>query len=320
MLDNMNDYSNNNLEFNYLNLTKYLLKMYEQGIQDINLFLLISLEKEYYEGDNLKRIIKDLAKLSNNLALNIDGKDIKFKVSKISLDVGDVLNRHRWIYRYNEKYMLEHNLKDNEENLIPEDIEQDIQARAYEAGRQQGFDWFKHHTIDALNLILPNNNQLTKDFKLTNGITEIFKGNETTPPIEYICYEHWLKHPKYKTVEKALNEVRSLENSVVERTYDHEVEYYMERLGKRGETEEISKFPEMFKKYSKEYLVDETVEHVLIQQEKENNLEFYCFAKAPMHSTVFSGKQIKNNTIMQKYLKNELREIDERKRITITEK
>ncbi|HSQ97637.1 MAG TPA: hypothetical protein VLL98_02860 [Rickettsiales bacterium] len=43
-----NDYTAINLEFNYLNLRKNLLKMYEKDIYNINIFLLISLEKEYY--------------------------------------------------------------------------------------------------------------------------------------------------------------------------------------------------------------------------------------------------------------------------------
>ncbi|MDD2839995.1 MAG: hypothetical protein PHY80_02595 [Rickettsiales bacterium] len=318
MLGTDDNYTAINLKFNYLNLEKYLLKLYENGISDINIFLLISLEKYYYEGENLKKIIVDLAKLSQNLIININGQNIKFKVNKISFDVGGVLNRHRWIYRYNEEYMLAHNLKD--EIDIPENIKSEIQIKAYNKGKQQGFDWFREHTIDALNLILPNSNQLAKNFKLTDGITEIFVGNNEIPRIEYICYEYWLKHPKYKTVEKALNEIRNLPDSVIERTYNHEVEYYIERLENRGEMEEISKFPEMFKKYSKNYLVDETVEHVLMQQEKENNLEFYCFGKAPMHNAIFSCRKAKNNPIIQKYVKNELSCIDRLNRITLRDK
>jgi hypothetical protein len=313
------DYTMKDLDFNYLNLKKYLFKMYEQGIQDINIFLLISLEKDYYEGENLKKILADLIKLSNDLTLNIDGKNIKFKVNKISLDVGDVLNRHRWIYRYNEKYMLEHNLKDDEEDKIPEDIKKEIEAKAYETGKQQGFDWFKNHAVDAINLVLSENNKLKTDFKLTDGITEIFKGNEAIPPIEYICYEYWLKHSKYKTVEKALNEVRNLPDSVVERTYDHEVKYYMERLEKRGETEEISKFPEMFKKYSKDYLVDETIIDI-ITYKTVNNLQFSYYTKAPMHDVVYTGKKIKNNISSTKYQNYQLINTNKLNRITIRKK
>lgn len=314
MFNTNNDYTMENLEFNYLNLRKYLFKMYEKGVKDVNLFLLISLEKEYYEGENLKKIIVDLAKLSNNLILKIDGRDIKFKVNKISLDVGDVLNRHRWIYRYNEKYMIEHNLKDGEENKIPQDIQQEIQEKAYETGRQQGFDWFKNHTIDALNLVLPQENQLKKNFKLTDGITQIFKGNETIPEIEYICYEYWLKHQKYKTIERALNEVRNLPDSVIERTYNHEANYYLERLHNRNES---PKMQSIFAKYSKDYLIDETIKDTLIQQIGNNNLELYYFGLEARHSIAFRGKKAKNNNIIQDYVNKELFGITDGNWITI---
>ena len=53
-------YINDNLAFKYLGLKKYLLELHQMGINDVNLFLLISLEKEYYEGDNLAKIVNDL--------------------------------------------------------------------------------------------------------------------------------------------------------------------------------------------------------------------------------------------------------------------
>lgn len=310
-----NDYTNGGLEFNYLSLRKYLLKMYEQGIQDINIFLLISLEKEYYQGENFKKIIQDFIKLSNNLTLNIDGKDIKFKVNKISLDVGDTANKWRWIYRYNEKYMLEHNL-DNEEDIL-ENVVKEIANKSYETAKQQGKDWFKDHAVDALNLILPQQKQITKDFKLTDAITEIFEGNNEIPRIEYICYDYWVNDPKYKTIEKALLEVRNLENSVVEQAYDHEVKYYIDRTSKKNE---CAKFPEMFFKYSKMYQFEETMPMVIKYQNVKNNFEFYWFGRESCYTEVFRGKKAQNNKIIKSNLENDLTGITDRRYISIKEK
>ena len=317
MSDTNPNYTTTDLCFNYLNLRKYLLRMYENRIFDVNIFLLISLEKDYYEGENLKKIIVDLIKLSNNITLNIDGKDVKFKVNKISIDVGDILNRHRWTYRYNEKYMIEHHLKDNEEDKIPKEIQQEIQSKAYETGKKQGFDWFKNHAINALNLILPQENQLKKNFKLADEITEIFKGSKNIPRIEYICYEYWLKNSKYITIEKVLNNIRNLDNSVIEKSYNHEANYYIERLNRRNEG---PKFPKIFAKYSKMYLLDETVKDVMIQQSEKNNLELYYFGLEPKHNVTFNGKKAKNNITIQNYIKNELSGIDKNNWVTIRKK
>ncbi len=49
-----NDFTLEVLRFNYLNLNKYLYELYKQGTDNINILLLVSLEKEYYEGENLK--------------------------------------------------------------------------------------------------------------------------------------------------------------------------------------------------------------------------------------------------------------------------
>lgn len=289
--------------------------MYEQGIQNINIFLLVSLEKEYYQDDNFKKIIQDFIKLSNNLTLNIDGKDIKFKVNKISLDVGDTANRWRWIYRYNEKYMLEHNLINEED--IPQNIVEEIAKQSYQTAKQQGRDWFKENAVDALNLVLPQESQLKKNFNLTDGITEIFKGNNEIPRIEYICYDYWLNNPKYKTIEKALLEVRNLENSVVEKAYDHEVKYYIERITKKGE---YAKFPEMFFKYSKLYQFDESIPMVIRNQDCVNSFEFHWFGRESCYTEVFRGKTAQNNKIIKYYLENELKGIIIRNYISIKRK
>lgn len=327
MFDEIIDYSCDNLDFKYLNLNKYLLKMYEQGIQDINIFLLISLETEYYQGENFKKIIKDLINLSKNLVMDFDILDengkptgkktekVKFKVNKISIDVGDTANRWRWIYRYNEKYMLENNLI-NEEDL-PQNIVEQIKTQSYETAKQQGKDWFKDHAVDTINLILPKKHQITKDFQLNEAITNIFGGNNEIPQIEYICYDHWLNHSKYKAIEKALLAVRNLEDSVVEKAYDHEVKYYIARMDKK---DIFAEFPKMFFKYSKLYQFDETMPMVIRHQDVKNNFEFYWFGRESCYTEVFRGKKVQNNEIIKHHLANELKGIADRNYTSIKNK
>ena len=60
---------NNNrelLHFNYLNLDEILNKFYEKNIDNVDLQLLISLEKDYYIGENMKLIMSDIRKLTKN--------------------------------------------------------------------------------------------------------------------------------------------------------------------------------------------------------------------------------------------------------------
>lgn len=159
--------------------------------------------------------------------------------------------------------------------------------------------------------------KIPQDFQLTDGITTIFEGNDNIPKIEYICYDYWLNHPKYKTIEKALLEVRSLENSVVEKAYDHEVNYYNDRTAKKGI---FPKFPDMFFKYSKMYQFDETMPMVIRHQDIENNFEFYWFGRESCYTEVFRGKKALNKEIIRYYLDNELRGITDRNYTSIKEK
>lgn len=299
-------YINDNLAFKYLGLKKYLLELHQMGINDVNLFLLVSLEKEYYEGDNLAKIINDLIKLSNNLVLNINNKIVKFKVNKISFDVGDVLNRHRWIYRYNEKYMLDNGLTDNQEDKIPSDIEEQIKIEAYKTSKNEGFDWFRNNCIDVINAILPQDKQISKDLKLNNDITKIFDGNNNIPKIEYICYEHWLKHKDYNHIAEILDKIRFLDNSIIEKSFDYEANYFLERLTNRNE---FPKFPNIFVKHSKDYLVDETVKDIILNKEPKNIL-MYDFGLELGIFTAFKGKKAKNDARIQKYYNPELSNLD----------
>lgn len=55
MLDEEFIYRNEALNYKYLGLKKYLMDLYQKNIHNINLFLLISLEQNYYEGEILKK-------------------------------------------------------------------------------------------------------------------------------------------------------------------------------------------------------------------------------------------------------------------------
>lgn len=293
-----NDYINNELTFNYLNFNKYLYELYKQGINSINILLLISLETTYYEGENLKQIILDLKKLSNNIICNFDGKEIKFKVNKIQIDCGDVLNRHRWIYRFNEEYMLENNLTSEEQ--IPENVRESIKIRAYEAGKQQGFDWFRKN-IEAFNQLFNLNEKLDKMYNLGSGITKFYNGCKDCPSMEYICYEYWLSHPRYKIVEKAVNEIRELKGSILERIFKDESRFFLKRLNKRNE---FQAFPEMFRKYSIEYLADEVVKYELTQMD-ESCIKFY-FGPEVRHNIVIRSDKAKKVELIKNHLEHDL--------------
>lgn len=316
------DFSRHDLEFVYLDFNKYLFELYKQGIDNINILLLVSLERDYYEGENLKKILLDLKKLSNELVCNFNGKKVKFKINQVEFDVGDVLNRHMWIYRYIENYLIENNM--DYDCAVPQNIMIEFRDRAYSTGKQQGKDWFKNHAIESINKVLFDDEEkndislrIQEDFQLTDGVTQIYKGGKNFPKIQYNCYEYWLKHPKYKFIEKVLQEVRCLPNSILERAYNHEAEFFVDNLNKRGIP---PKFPDLFKKYSKDYLIDESIEHTIIQQDVCNNFEFYYRSMEPVHTKIFRTKKVKNNNVIQGYLQKDLFGIDRGNFITFKNK
>jgi len=198
------------LEFNYLNLEKYLYEMYKRGIDNINFIFLVSPENPNYHGEHFKKVLADIKKLINNFVFEFDNKKVKFKVDKIYLNVGDVLNRYNSLYRYYENYLNKNNL--TEETQIPENIRNEIMEKSYKDGKQLGKDWFRDNMVDALNLLVSDNNKISKSLKIGDGITDVYAGDENIPEIKYICHEYWLNNPDFEKIKKALNEVRSLEN------------------------------------------------------------------------------------------------------------
>lgn len=303
-----------NLYFSYLGLNERLYQFHERGVKDIDCNLIISLEKEYYQGDNMKLIIADLRKLMNNKKISMDYKGIKeeFNVKKMSFIVGDTLNRHMFYYRYCTKYFDEHNI--DKEELIPLEIREKFNQDSYIAGTQEGKDWFRDN-IEAIQLF-SDEKQLTKDFKISDEITTVFEETKTTQKLDYICYSIWYKHPRYIEIMKALNDLINMDNSIINRCYNHEAEYFFERLNKRGET---PKYKDLFIQQSKKYLIDETVPFIILNSNKEPNkfLDFYYFGELPYHFGVYNGKKAKNNELIQKYLKTVLRGIDDYGRVSL---
>ena len=316
----MSNCTNDNLllYFSYLNLDEILNKLYKNNIDNVDLQLLISLEKDYYMGENMKLIMSDLRKLMNNkeIVWNIDGKLEKFKVNKLSLFVGDVLNRHMFYYRHCADYFDEHNI--DQEELLPSEVREDFEKKSYIEGKEEGKDWFKDN-IDAFNLF-SDEKVLTKDYYIGDDITTIFEETESTPKLEYICYEHWYKQPEYKKIEEPLFKmINDPDCFAIDRCYTHEAEYFYERLKKRNKT---PKYKDLFIQQSRKYLIDETMPLVLNTYNRVNNtIEFYYYGKLSMHLEVYNGSRIKNNKTINNYIKNyNLDNIGNNNRISIRNK
>ena len=302
------------IDFQYLNLDKVLYKLYNSNANGINLYLLVSLEKDYYIGDNLKKIIADLRKLVNNKEIiwNINGKLERFKVNKLSLFVGDVLNRHMFYYRHCADYFDKHNI--DQEDLIPLDVRKQFEERSYIDGKQEGKDWFKDN-IDAFNLF-SDEKVLTKDYYIGDDITTIFEETENTPKLEYICYEHWLRQPEYRKTEQLFFRMIHDENcSSIDRCYTYEAEAFYNRLDKRGET---PKYKDLFIKQSRKYLMDETIPAVVLSSgDVSNNLNIYYHGKTQPHFLIYKGKHFIHNKVGQSYLNAGLQGLSRYEQITI---
>jgi len=304
--------SHSTTNFHYNNLNQILFDLHQKNIKSITISLLISLEKEYYEGDNLINILKDLKRLTHNKTIHLDYNSVQtdFEVSKIQIEVGDTLNRHMWYYRFCEEYLLENNL--DEEKQIPEAIRNEFNKKAYKKGKEQGLDWFARN-IEAVNSLMPENHKLIPSFKLKNEITTLYQGDETYPEIEFVCYEYWLNYPRYKAVENALTEVRNLPDSIIERAYNHEANYFYERLSKRQDIHQ----KDLFIKQSKKYLIDETMPSIIKHSNHNNLLEFYFGGRENNHTQVCKGKKAQRDLRLKKYFETSLKGADKRKFIGI---
>lgn len=275
---------------------------------EIDISLPISLETKFYNPEYFKKLINAINKYATK---HFEFKDKIFKTKRIRLDVGDILNRHIWYYRYCEQYMLSNNISN--EIDISEKIRGKFKKDAYLRSKKQGKEWFKNN-IDAINQLIPKKFKVTKNFQLNDEITVLYEGDENNPRIEYICYNYWLNHPEYKKVEKALREICETENSIIKRAYKKAVNYYVDRLLKRGENVQNL---ELFKKQSHKYLFDEGITACLIYRDNPNTIEFYFGGRETNGTQVFRGKKAQKDPIIQKYLQGSLKGADQRKFISV---
>lgn len=305
------------LYFSYLFLSETLKKFYEENIDTIDISLLISLERDYYAGENMKLIMSDLRKLVHNKEIiwTVNFKKEKFKVKNLKIFVGDALNQHMFYYRHCADYFDKHNVSDEEQ--IPLDLRKDFEKISRDEGKQEGIDWFMSN-IDALNMF-SDEKILTKNFEVNDHITTLFEETDETPKLEFLRYEYYYDHNKYNNI---LNAVENLKANCdfIGRAYTNEAEYFYERLERRHET---PKYKDLFVKQSEKYLTDETVPPVIsTQNEKLNNhVDFYYYGKLPMHLGVYRGKKSKNCDMLNQYInKNVLTGITDINRVTLREK
>jgi hypothetical protein len=290
------------------NINKFILNTnIPQILNQINsnsfiMNLPISIERLYHNG-NL--FIDFIDFLKSNIVNNSD-----YNIIKIQLDVGDILNRHNWYYRYCEKYMLENDL--TEEEQIPLDIREKFKKDSYQEGKKQGEKWFKNN-LEAINQLIPNKYQLNKNFKLNDGLTVLYKGDKNNPEIEYISYSYWLEHPRYYLTEKALKRICNLKSSSIDRAFTKEAEYFYDILKKNKNI----KYKEFFIKICKKYLIDESIA-VAINHSNDNVIEFYP-GVWNLFSQYFKGRKAQNNPIIKKLMEKggALEGADKRKFVSV---
>ena len=305
---------NKNLHFTYFGLEDRLRKFKNHNVQNLDVSLIVSLEKDYYMGENMKLIMKDLKGLFKNkkIIIDIDGETNEFKINYLNLQLGDTLNWHTFYYRYCIDYFEKHNI--DKEELIPENIRKQFKENAHIAGINEGKQWFIDN-LEAIQLF-SDEKQLTKDFNLTDGITTIFEETDYTPKLQLTCYSYWYKHSRYYEIEKSLKELCSMENSLIDDCYKFEAERFFIRLSKRNET---PKFKDLFLKQSYKYLFDETMPSVIENSSNNPNnyMDLYFGGLTPAHITIYDGKRAKKNPIIQQYLKTSLKGLNDAEWVTI---
>lgn len=274
-----------------------LNKLYKNNVDNVNINLLISLEKEYYDGENLKLIMSDLKKFidGKKIVRNINNKVYEFKINKLSLLMHDSLNEYMFYYRHCVDYFKKKNV--DREELIPDSVKEEFKKIAYIDGKEEGADWFRHN-IDAINL-LSEQKVLTKDFVLNDEVTTIFEETENIPKVETIRYDYWWNHPDYEESKQSfMNVVNDPDCSIIDNCFAYEADYFYRRLDNRGETPE---FKDFFVRQSKKYLIDETIASLITT---DNVLTLYYYGRAPSHYTIFDSKKAKNNPKIQYALQN----------------
>jgi len=266
--------------------------------ENIIINLPISIEKNIY-NEHLSNFFQFITKTIFSISTTC-------KCSCIQLDVGDILNRHNWYYRYCEQYMFKKKI--NKEEQIPKKIRESFYKKAYIAGQKQGENWLKEN-ISYINQLIPKEYKLNKDFQIKDGITILYKGDKNNPKIEYISHKYWLEHKKYKKIKKQLEEICATDDSVVDRSIKYTSKNFYNLV------KESIKYKELFIKQSYKYLFDETIS-ATIMSNQHNCLEFYCGNEIPPIQAL-RGRKAQKSIIIKKYLDKDLEGIKNRKFIPI---
>ena len=101
---------------------------------------------------------------------------------------------------------------DNESD-VANDITKGFEKLSYEDGKRCGTNWFLNN-IDAINELIPKGSKISHNFTLNNEITVLYEGSEKNPRVEFVSYDHWLNHSRYKEIEKSLLELCNLKAEV----------------------------------------------------------------------------------------------------------
>ncbi|MFC1659821.1 hypothetical protein ACFL0U_04615 [Pseudomonadota bacterium] len=297
--------------FYYSLLDKVLDSLKKQNINSLKLNILISFSKTLYNGRPLYNFFYDLHTNLLNSSNYINNKS-DFKVNVVQIDSGDVLQRHNWYYNLITNYMKKHGLTEEEE--ISVNTRDKLKELSYQKSLEYGQEWFTKN-LDAINIFIPNKSKLKTDFKLNKEITLLYEGDENNPKIEYICYEHWLKHPEYQTVKTILQKICEDKNNILERALKNDIKHF-HTIYKKYQSKPIE-YTELFNKQSYEYLFDETVAHIIKYYKTKDIIELYGSGIEPKSTLTLKGKKARKDPIIQKYLQNELKGADQRKFVSV---
>lgn len=271
------------------------------GIRPIEVELGISIKSLYYSGDNFLLLCRSLRK-------DILDNAKKYNIAKFRIFLADSLNRHTLYYRYKLHY-----IDLNHSSIIPYKTKEKMKHKAFKSSRNQGVKWF-YDNLEAINELIPDGCKITENFQLNDKITTLYEGDKSTPKIEIMRYNYWLEHPEYEETFKALTELCSNEKNLIEKAFQYEVAYFIERVKRRNE--EIAN-EELMREQSYKYLFDETVSFIIKHREQNNLIEFYFGGGEPKPTLTFRGRRAKNDPVIQKYLQGPLKGADQRKHVSV---
>ncbi len=82
----------------------------------------------------------------------------------------------------------------------------------------------------------------------------------------------------------------------------------------------MQKFPDIFIKYSVNYIAEEVIGKTITYNDSSNIFEFYYGSTEPMHTTVFKGQKAQKQELIRNYMENELNGLKSENFVSIREK